>query len=229
MSQVRTGSTTAAPRRGSVQRRARVLLLLGLPILVVAFVAALAYNNRQSAEPVASSTATLIRPDSPILGAAEAPVTIVEFLDPECESCRAAFPFVKQLLQEYDGRVRLVVRYFPLHANSVLAVAATEAAGEQGKYWEMQELLFNNQLQWGEQQSPQTELFVSYAEQLGLDSAAFTAGLQKQAFIAKAERDRQDGIALGVQGTPTFFINGKRVEELNADAIVDMIEQELAQ
>jgi len=121
------------------------------------------------------------------------------------------------------------VRYFPLHNNSLLAVAATEAAGEQGKYWEMQELLFMNQPQWGEQSTPQTDLFMSYAEQLGLDTEAFASALQDPAHQAKAERDKQDGTALGVDGTPTFFINGQLVEELSSTAIVAMIERELAQ
>jgi protein-disulfide isomerase len=75
---------------------------------------------------------TLVRPDSPTLGSSDAPVTLVEFLDPECESCAAFAPIVKKILQDYDGKVRLVVRYMPLHHNSLRAAALTEAAGEQG-------------------------------------------------------------------------------------------------
>ena len=217
----------ASARRQKQNRAALILLMIGIPIVIAGVVLAALYNRGQSTD-VSVDDTRLVRADSQTLGAAEAPVTIVEFLDPECESCRAAFPFVKQLLQEYEGRIRLVVRYFPLHNNSRLAIAATEAAGEQGQYWEMQELLFTNQPQWGEQSAPQTDLFISYAEQLGLNTEAFATALQNPDYAEKAERDYQDGSALGVDGTPTFFINGRQVEELSADAIIGMIEEELA-
>jgi len=170
-----------------------------------------------------------MRSDSVTLGAADAPVTVVEFLDPECEACRAAFPFVKQLLEQYEGRIRLVVRYFPLHNNSVLAAKATEAAGAQGKYREMQEMLFTRQPEWGEQQTPQTDIFIRYATELGLNIEQFTADLENPDYLTKIERDRADGEALGVTGTPTFFINGRKVEELSANSIIAMIEAQLTQ
>jgi protein-disulfide isomerase len=231
MTQASKQSQKAARSSGSLNREARILLLLGLPILVIAVALVVLYNSGQPADTASTSSVSetqLIRSDSPIFGSPDAPVTIVEFLDPECESCRAAFPFVKQLLEEYDQRVRLVVRYFPLHNNSVLAASATEAAGAQGMYWEMQELLFTRQPEWGEQRTPQTELFIGYAAELGLNVEQFTADLQNPDYQAKVERDQADGEALGVTGTPTFFINGRRVEELSADAIIAMIEEELA-
>ena len=230
MSQTSNQAKKPMQRSNSLSRELRILLLLGLPVLVVAIALIVLYNNQQQSE---SSTLSvddtlLIRSDSPTLGSTTAPVTIVEFLDPECESCRAAFPFVKQLLEEYDERVRLVVRYFPLHNNSVLAATVTEAAGAQGMYWEMQEMLFTRQSEWGEQRTPQTDLFISYATELGLNIEQFTADLQNPDYLARIERDQADGEALGVTGTPTFFINGRRVEELSADAIIAMIEEELA-
>jgi protein-disulfide isomerase len=231
MTQASEQPQKAARSSGSLNREARILLLLGLPILVIAVALVVLYNSGQPADTASTSSVSetqLIRSDSPIFGSPDAPVTIVEFLDPECESCRAAFPFVKQLLEEYDQRVRLVVHYFPLHNNSVLAASATEAAGAQGMYWEMQELLFTRQPEWGEQRTPQTELFIGYAAELGLNVEQFTADLQNPDYQAKVERDQADGEALGVTGTPTFFINGRRVEELSADAIIAMIEEELA-
>lgn len=155
----------------------------------------------------------LIREDSRIIGPVEARVTLVEFLDPECEFCRAAFPTVKRLLAEYPEDLRLVVRYFPLHGNSVLAAQATEAAGEQGKYFEMQELLFTRQQEWGEKKTSQESLFVDYARQLGLDVEQFGSALQKPVYKAKIERDHADAVALGVRGTPTFFVNGSLVPQ----------------
>ncbi len=219
----KSGSSKRGKRKN---REALILLMIGIPVVIVGILLASLYNRGRSS--VVADDTLLIRPDSPTLGSATAPVTIVEFLDPECESCRAAFPFVKQLLEEYDERVRLVVRYFPLHNNSVLAAAATEAAGAQGMYWEMQELLFTRQPEWGEQRTPQTDRFIGYATELGLNIEQFTADLQNPDYLARVERDQADGEALGVTGTPTFFINGRRVEELSADAIIAMIEEELA-
>jgi protein-disulfide isomerase len=224
----KTYSRGASTRKDKRRREALILLMIGIPIVVVGVVLAQLYNRGQSAD-VSGDDTRLVRPDSRTQGAADAPVTIVEFLDPECETCRAVHPFMKQLLEEFEGRIRLVVRYFPLHNNSALAVAAIEAAGEQGKYWEMQDLLFANQPEWGEQQTPQTELFIRYATELGLNIDQFTADLQSPDYQAKIERDQADGRALGVTGTPTLFINGRLVEELSADSIISMIESELAQ
>ncbi|MBZ0315700.1 MAG: DsbA family protein [Anaerolineae bacterium] len=234
MSQTKQKQTRNTVKRG-VRRRALkknreliLLLIIGVSVAIASIVVTVLYNREQSTD-ISPNDRRLVRPDSATLGAAAAPVTIVEFLDPECESCRAAFPFVKQLLEEYDGRIRLVIRYFPLHNNSVLAATSTEAAGAQGKYWEMLEMLFTNQLEWGEEQTPQTDLFIGYATELGLDIPRFTADLQNPDYRAKIERDQADGQALGVAGTPTFFINGRQVEELSADSIIAMIEEELAQ
>lgn len=166
-----------------------------------------------------SVASELVRPDSPVIGPANTKVTMVEFLDPECESCRAAYADVKAILDDYPKDLRLVVRYFPLHGNSVLAAVATEAAGEQGKYEEMQELLFTRQPEWGEQQTPQTEKFVEYAEELGLDVPRFRASLDKQEYRDKVARDRADGIAVGVTGTPTFFVDGKWISRPSPAAL----------
>lgn len=169
----------------------------------------------------------LVRPDSPVIGTADAEVTMVEFLDPECESCRAAYPDVKKILDDYPTEVRLVIRYFPLHGNSVLAAVATEAAGEQGKYEEMQELLFTRQPEWGEQQTPQTEKFVEYAEELGLDVARFRTSMNKQEYRDKVARDKADGVAVGVTGTPTFFVDGEWISRPSPAALRAAIDRAL--
>ena len=101
------------------------------------------------------------------------------------------------------------------HSNSVLAASATEAAGSQGKYWEMQELLFAKQPEWSHKKEPQKELMMNYAQELGLDSEKFAASLSNILVFQKLQRDKEDGDALGVTGTPTFFINGKKLENLS--------------
>lgn len=218
-------------KQGSKRRNKEPIVLLALGgFATLMMIAAILLFNQGQPENVglsASDQVLLVREDSPTLGPADASVTVVEFLDPECEACRAAYPGVKQILQDYDGQIRYVVRYFLNHNNSLLAMQATEAAGEQGLYWEMQELLFERQLEWGEQATPQTDRFIQYAEELGLDVERFTASLQNPAYLEKAGRDEQDVEALALRGTPTFFVNGQMVYGVNEEALRTLIEQEL--
>src|SRR5215204_6257356 len=180
---------------------------------------------------------TLVRPDSPVLGAADAPVTLVEFLDPECESCAAFSPMVKKIISQYDGKVRLVVRYMPLHPNSMRAATLIEAAGEQGKYWQMQELLFQKQPEWGTKHGPPSAttaqppdintLFEKYAMEMGLDLAKVTSAVKENRFQAKLDRDLKDGQTLGVRQTPTFFVNGRKLARLTETDLRALIDEEL--
>lgn len=229
----------APPPAGKARgREAWLLAGIGLPILAVAvFAATLAGNSADDPAGVAPSAAAspdasdgqgdrLVYPDSPTLGPADAPVTLVEFLDPECEACRAAYPFVKDLVTEYEDQVRLVIRYIPGHGNSALAAAAIEEAGKQGRYWETLEYFFDRQPEWGEQEEPQTEAFLRYGADLGLDVERLEAALASPD-LAKIERDAIDAQALGVRGTPTFFVNGVMVEDLSAQGLRDAIERAL--
>jgi len=177
----------------------------------------------------------LIRPDSPTLGPADAKVTLVEFYDPECESCAAFSPIVKKILKDYDGRIRLVARYMPLHPNSMTAATFTEAAGEQGKYWQAQELLFQKQPEWGTKHGappdasapPINQLFDKYAKELGLDLDKVAIAVKENRFAAKIERDKKDGQSLGVRRTPTFFVNGRELVRFGEPELRALIDDEL--
>lgn len=228
------------PVRSSVRREALILAAIGIPILAAAAVSAVVLGGRPTASPATSALPTqgssapgagqrdsLVYADSPTLGPVDAPVTLVEFLDPECEACRAAYPFVKSLMADYDARIRLVIRYVPGHNNSALAIAAIEEAGEQGRYWEALEYFFSRQSEWGEQQEPQTQAFLQYGAALGLDVEKLRAALASPDY-SKVERDAADGQALGIRGTPTFFVNGKLVEDLSEQGLRAAIDQALA-
>jgi protein-disulfide isomerase len=155
--------------------------------------------------------AELVRPDSHRLSsAADGKVTVVEFLDLECEACGAAYPGVEKLRAEYGNKVTFVLRYFPIpsHRNAEIAARAVEAAGQQGKLEEMYKLMYETQPQWGDQDVSHRDTFLGFARQLGLDMKAFEAALDAQATLDRILVDRNDGTALGVRGTPTFFING---------------------
>lgn len=183
--------------------------------------------NSNSGASARIDPATLIKPDSPTRGPANAPVTIVEFYDPECESCKAMYPIIKEALSRYEGKVRLVMRYMPLHGNSVLAAQVTEAAGEQGKYWQMQDLLFQRQQEWGEKREPQTALFEKYAGEIGVNVDQMRAAIADNRAMAKIDRDRREGQSIGVNRTPTIFINGRQLARLGQPELYALIEDEL--
>lgn len=226
-----------------MRRELKILGAIAAIVIIAAVIGANYYRSSVQNERVttnsnsnkrAASAENLVRPDSPTLGAANAPVTVVEFYDPECEACAAFSPAVKKLLKDYDGRVRLVVRYMPLHPNSVAAAAFTEAAGEQGKFWQAQEMLFQKQPEWGAKHGPQSGaatdingLFEKYAMELGLNLSKLDAALAENRYTAKIQRDLKDGESLGVQRTPTFFVNGRRQARFGEEDLRALIEDEL--
>lgn len=173
-----------------------------------------------------ASPAALVAPDSPTITAPGAKVTVVEFLDFECEACGAAFPTVKRILADYEGRLTFVVRDFPNHSNSVLAASAAYAADEQGRYWEMYDKLLEQQTTWAERQDSQAAVFLGFAEELGLDMAKFRSDLDSGRYADRIKRDFDDARKLGVDATPTFYINGvKFVGVLPYDEFERQIDQ----
>ena len=161
--------------------------------------------------------------DQPVKGNAKALVTIVEFTDYECPSCARQHPVLEKIVSEFGDRVRLVVRDFPLsqHANARKAAEAAEAAREQNKYWEYAAVLFRNQADLS------VDKLRQYATDLGLDRARFDASLDSGKFAEKVQRDVVDGHKLGLNGTPTLFINGKRISDNSYETMKAAIEAAL--
>jgi protein-disulfide isomerase len=182
-------------------------------------------------EGLPAANAAVVREDSHRLSsAADGRVTLVEFLDFECEGCLAAYPFVEELRQTYDGRITFVARYFPMpgHANAENAAVAVEAAAQQDRFEDMYDRMYETQSQWGEKQDSQAAVFRGFAEELGLDIAAFDAAVAAPATLERVLRDREDGIALGVEGTPTFFLNGKKLTVTTTDEFIEALDAALA-
>ncbi|MER6407850.1 thioredoxin domain-containing protein [Streptomyces viridosporus] len=144
---------------------------------------------------------------------ADSELTLVEFLDFECEACGAYFPVVERLREEYGDRVTFVARYFPMpgHRNGELAARTAEAAARQGKFEEMYTKLFTTQKEWGESQEWKEGVFRGYAEGLGLDMKKFDADLADPETAGRVQEDQRDGLGLEVQGTPTFFLDGRKI------------------
>lgn len=158
-------------------------------------------------------------------------VSVVEYLDLECPSCRAAYPGVEKLKGEYGDRVTFTVKHFPIpsHRNAELAAVAVEAAGVQGKRDEMFKVMYESQQEWGGQQTSQRAAFVGFAQQLGLDVAAFEKALGDSALRERVLAERSEGSKLGVQGTPTFFMNGTKFSGAPSyDNLKAAIDRELA-
>lgn len=165
----------------------------------------------------ASADPKTVRADSHMLSTAEDDkVNLVEFLDFECEACKAQFPIMEQIREEYAGRINFVVRYFPLpgHGNADNAARAVEAAAQQDAFEEMYMKMYETQEQWGESQDSKEELFVEFAEELGLDKARFVADVNDPKTAERIAKDQQDGVGLGVQGTPTIFLNDEQLPSM---------------
>ncbi|MBE7191348.1 MAG: thioredoxin domain-containing protein [Gordonia polyisoprenivorans] len=211
------------------------LVMAVVCILVAAGVVGwLAFDNRDdAATPAAESPVDLlVRPDSHRLEpAGDGAVTFVEFLDFECEACRALFPVVEQLRADYRGRVTFVLRYFPIpsHINAERAARAVEAAARQGHLEPMYKQMYETQDQWGEQQTPKDDVFRGFARDLGLDLTQYDATYNDSATRDRIRRDVADGVALGVQGTPTFFIDGKRFQPRNYTDLTNALDTALAE
>ncbi len=218
-----------------------VLILLGVVTLVAAagVIGASYYRESVQKSPETSKPPRqeLVRSDSASIGPADAKVTIVEFYDPECETCASFHPALKSLLKEFEGKVRYVARYAPFHKNAKIAAIYTEAAGEQGKYWEMQQKLFEKQGEWGERHGsgapavpagPPTQLFDKYAQEMGLNVEQLKASVADPKHAAKVDRDLSDTNALDVNRTPTFFVNGRKLARLTQLDLRALIVQELA-
>lgn len=218
---------------------------MGLVLVIViagAFIGSRYYRSsvQEVRKPTANTSTSapsgqLIRDDSPTMGPADAKVTLVEFYDPECESCASFAPVVKKIYSDYGGKLRIVMRYMPLHKNSITAANFLEAAGEQGKYWEAQDLLFKKQGEWGEKHGAAPDpnapsiniLFDKYAKELGIDMDKARASINARKFDEKIERDRNDGQGLGVRRTPSFFVNGRELARFGEADLRSLIEEEM--
>ncbi|MET8054343.1 MULTISPECIES: DsbA family protein [unclassified Streptosporangium] len=199
------------------------LIIAAVMAAIIAAIAVFGDFGTQSTRPAADAAGAqsapaqlLVREDSHRLStAADGKVTLVEFLDFECEACGAAFPHMERIRAEYDGRITVVVRYFPLpgHRNGELAARVAEAAAKQGKFEAMYAKLFQSQKQWGEASESKEAFFTDLAQQVGLDMTAFPSDLTAPATAQRVRKDQDDGTALGVQGTPTIFFNGAQLTE----------------
>ena len=182
------------------------------------------------AEPVAPELAeAMIRPYSPILGPADAPVTIVEFFDPACEACRAFHPIVKDIMAEHGDAVRVVIRYTPFHgAASEEAIRVLEAARMQDVYVPVLEAVLREQPRWASHGAPAPGLILQVAATAGLDAEAARTQMLAPGVVAILNQDRADVETVGIRQTPTFFVNGKPLDPFGEAELRRLVAAEVA-
>ena len=227
-----------------------------LPILIIAVVLLLALGGgalmmqspsggaKPSVGAATNSAANTPRPaprapaadDAPparVRGRADAPVQFEEFSDFQCPTCGAMHGVVRQLVEKYPTQVGVAFRNFPLreiHRHAAEAARAAEAAGMQGKFWEMHDLIYEKQSEWKDAADARA-LFTGYAKSLGLDMNRFAEDMDGSVVAMRIVADERRGEALGIHGTPTFFVNGRELtfeESKTLEKLSAAVEGELA-
>ncbi len=211
-------------------------LVLGVSFAVYKFVVPIGASpaaavNVQASAPTAAMVPMVSQVDTAhsfAFGPADAKVTVVEFFDPECESCAKVSPFIKNEMKHYEGRVRWIFRYMPYHFNSKTAIKVLEAARKQNLFLEVQQALFDNQSIWGEQRvSTEKQIMDVISTVRALNVERIKKDMNDPEFEKIINLDEADGKRAGVQGTPSFFVNGVLLEQLDLDLLIKRINSQL--
>lgn len=204
-----------------------IIILLALQVILSGVILLRIVNlekligGTEASEPVPVYVEGVSEGDNPALGPEEAPITIIAFSDFQCPYCASANQLIKEIMQEYPDQIRYVHRDFPLeeiHPDAFNAALAARCAGEQGKYWEMNDVLFSNQ------EDLSIENLNKQAEILNLEMDQFNNCLTTRKYENKILIDVQAGKEYGVSGTPTIFVNGYHVNGADREAIMQIIE-----
>ena len=211
----------------------KTVFVVSAIILLLVFVAgALFYKNQQEKAAnlrAEANRAILVRMHSPTLGKAGAPVVIVEFLDPACETCREFYPLVKQLMAAHPDKIRLVLRHAPFHRGSDKVVAVLEAARRQGRFWPALEALLANQADWAQNHTANVDRAWKHLEGVGLNMEQLAFDLTSTEIATVIAQDLADAKTLNVTMTPEYFVNGKPLPSFGFEQLKDLVDQALAE
>ncbi len=207
------------------------LVGISLFVLVVLFMSS-AYFYKTSQNQVSTITydvsPSLIRDYSMSFGENKKNIIVVEFLDPECESCAIFHPIVKKVLKEYYSDIKLVVKYIPNHKNSKFAIKILEASREQNKYNEVLNVIFEKQPLWAAHNNEKPELLWTFLEQIeDLNIDKLKEDMNNPKIDKIIESDSRDASSLGIKGTPTIFVNEKKLDTLSQKELLDLVETEI--
>lgn len=206
-------------------------IVSAIVLLLVFVVGALFYSSQQEKAATAlaeANRAALIRMHSPTLGKADAPVVIVEFIDPACETCRTFYPLVKKLIADHPGQIRLVLRYAPFHNGSDKVVALLEAARKQDKFWPALEALLASQADWAPHHTAQAGLAWKHLEGVGLNMEQMAFDMISADVEKVIAQDLADASTLNVTKTPGFFVNGRPLPSFGFEQLKSLVDDALA-
>ena len=204
--------------------------IVGGLILVVFAIAVVIYNDKKTTElteTVNKNASLLVRDYSPTFGDPNAKVTLVEFFDPACGTCKAFHPFVKQMMAANPGRIKLVMRYAPFHKGSDYVIKLLEAARVQNKFIETLEAAYASQETWASHHNPQPEKLWRLIGGVGLDLSKAREDMVNPEFAKRIEQDLADARQLQVTKTPGFFVNGKPLVQFGYEQLKQLVETEL--
>jgi protein-disulfide isomerase len=212
--------------------QAKWALVAGLVFLLVFSILALTLVKQEESAPATQSVvdeirAALASEHSPTLGDPDAPVHIVEFLDPACETCAVFYPMVKQWLTEVPDKLRLSVRHVAFHKGSEHAVRILEASRAQDKYWETLEALLATQQQWTQNHTVLPERIIPAIADVGLDMDMLETHLNSMNVMRRMEQDRNDAVLLRVRATPEYYVNGRPLPSFGRQQLMDLVREEL--
>ncbi len=210
--------------------RQRILLISATAVLLLFGLGAFLYDRMEDerlGELARQNDSVFNRPHSPTYGSAQAKVRIVEFFDPACETCRAFYPLVKDIVDRHPGKVQLIVRYTPFHAGADTAVKVLEAARLQGLFWPVNRSLLNAQRTWGADHDPRPDLIWSIVDGTGLDLKKAREDTNSPQVLANLEQDMADAKALNVTRTPGFFVNGRPLKDFGEEQLKALVDREL--
>ncbi len=200
-----------ASERGKTIKTA--FIWIGVVVVVVGGIIALAKFGGSPSGGTSTKTVNAISADDWTKGTADAKVNVIEYSDPQCPACASYEPIVKQVIENYGDKIQFVYRHFPLrsiHKNGQMAAQFAEAAGQQGKFWEYHDKLFDAQSEWSDLGNPQSK-FKEYGKTLELDEAKLESYATSQAAKDRVDNDYNSGAIANVNATPTFFLNGKKI------------------
>ena len=211
----------------------KTIFLSVASILLLAFVmATMIYQNYQSTQQssaVGQNLAIVERQGAAVKGPVDARVTIVEFFDPACGTCRDFLPLVENLINQYPGKVRVMVRYAPLHPGSDQVVKMLEAAHQQGKFWQALEVLFENQARWVVNHTSQPLRALNILNSLDINQEKLALDMNRPEIARIVQQDIEDGQKLNVRATPEFFVNGLPLPSFGYEQLSQLVKEAVAE
>ena len=207
------------------------IVVISIFAVVALFFGAWSFYNDNESEKLkkfSSSGEPFIRAHSPSFGDNKKGIVVVEFLDPECEACAYFYPMIKQVYKDKYEDIKLVYRYLDNHKNSKFAVKLLESARKQDKYKESLDVIFKTQNKWALHNAEKPQLLWQYLSEIeGMDMVRLKKDFQEINVDAMLSQDRADATKLGVRGTPTIFVNGKKLNRLSGQSLNDLVDSEI--